>query len=241
MDQTKPFIAGLSNRPDPGLPVTGMELIPGRAALVVIDPQNDFLSPNGVAWEVVGPSVEDNRTVDNLERLMQTARSAGIPLFISPHYYYPTDHGWRFEGTLERLMHSIKMFDRPSVLDLTGFPGGGADWLERFKPYINDRDTVICSPHKVYSPSNNDLALQLHKRRIEQIILAGMSANLCVESHLRELIERGFEVATVVDATAAARLPGLDGMEAAYVNFKMIASDVWITDQAVKLMQAVAK
>ena len=34
-----------------------------------------------------------------------------------------------------------------------------------------------------------------------------MSANLCLESHLRTLLERGFEVAVVQDATAAATLP----------------------------------
>lgn len=34
---------------------------------------------------------------------------------------------------------------------------------------------------------------------------AGMSANLCVESHLRDLVESGFEVAVVSDAMAAAQ------------------------------------
>ena len=32
------------------LPDTGMEIVKGRTALVITDPQNDFLSPKGVAW-----------------------------------------------------------------------------------------------------------------------------------------------------------------------------------------------
>ena len=60
----------------------------------------------------------------------------------------------------------------------------------------------MISPHKVYGPENNDLVLQLRKRYISKIILAGMAANLCVEAHLRELVEQGFEVAVVKDATA---------------------------------------
>lgn len=52
----------------------------------------------------------------------------------------------------------------------------------------------MASPHKVYGPEANDLILQLRKRRIERVVLAGMSANLCVEAHLRELLEQGFEV-----------------------------------------------
>jgi Isochorismatase family len=54
----------------------------------------------------------------------------------------------------------------------------------------------------VWGPETNDLVLQLRKRKISKIILGGMLANMCVESHLRELLEQGFEVAVVKDATA---------------------------------------
>lgn len=54
-----------------------------------------------------------------------------------------------------------------------------------------------------------------------------MSANLCVESYLRELLEQGFEVALVRDATAATILPEGDGDLAALTNFRFIANGVW--------------
>jgi hypothetical protein len=60
-----------------------------------------------------------------------------------------------------------------------------------------------------------------------------MSANLCVESHLRELLEQGFEVAVVKDATAGAIVDEGDGFEAAMVNFRFLANAVWTTDEAV--------
>ena len=154
---------------------------------MITDPQNDFLSPDGATWGLVGESVQENNTVENIDSLLKAAKENGIPVFISPHYYYPTDHGWKFEGTLEKVMHDIHMFDRKSALNLDGFEGSGADWLERYKPYIEDGETVIVSPHKVYGPETNDLVLQLRKRGIDRVILGGMSANLCVESHLREL------------------------------------------------------
>ena len=65
-----------------------------------------------------------------------------------------------------------------------------------------------------------------------------MSANLCVESHLRELVEQGFEVAVVKDATAGARLPEGDGYEAAMVNYRYIANALWSTQEAVDAMNA---
>ena len=143
------------------LPDPGVEIDPSRAALVVTDPQNDFLSPDGVTWGVVGKSVTKNGTVGNLEKLFKAAKAHGLPVFVSPHYYYPTDHGWHFEGALEALMHKIGMFDRKDALNLDGFKGSGADWLERYKPYIEDGKTIVTSPHKVYGPETNDLVLQL--------------------------------------------------------------------------------
>lgn len=219
-----------------GLPNPGMKIDRERTALVITDPQNDFLSPDGVTWGVVGESVTENNTVEHIETLFKAAKEAGIPVFISPHYYYPTDHGWQFEGALEKLMHDIGMFDRKGPLDLEGFSDSGADWLERFKPYINDRATVIASPHKVYGPESNDLALQLRKRGIDKVILAGMSANLCIESHMRELLEQGFEVAVVKDATAAAKVPEGDGYATALVNFRFLANTVMSTDDAARAM-----
>lgn len=225
-------------RADAPIPRPGVELSRGDFALVVIDPQNDFLSPEGVAWGVVGESVTENGTVDNLERLFRAAKGADAQVFVSPHYYYPHDHNWRFEGALETLMHDIGMFDRAGPLDTASVEGTGADWLDRYKPYINDGETIVVSPHKVYGPESNDLALQLRKAGIGTVVLAGMSANLCVESHMRDLIEDGFEVVVVSDATAAAKLPGYDGFEAAFVNYRMIASDVWSTDEAVARIAA---
>jgi len=198
---------------------------------VITDPQNDFLSLKGVTWGVVGKSVTENNTVENLETLFKSAKEAELPVFVSPHYYYPTDHGWKFEGALEVLMHNIKMFDRKGALSLEGFEDSGADWLARYKPYIEDGKTVITSPHKVYGPEANDLVLQLRKRKIDKVILAGMSSNLCVESHLRELLEQGFEVAAVKDATAGAQVPEGDGHAAALVNFRFIANAVMTTEE----------
>ncbi len=227
-------LATLANPASAQLPDPGVEIVPGRTALLITDPQNDFLSPKGATWGVVGKSVTDNNTVANIDALFKAAKSNDMPVFVSPHYYFPTDHGWQFEGALEKLMHNIRMFDRKGALTTEGFEGSGADWLEQYKPYINDGATVVSSPHKIYGPETNDLVLQLRKRGIDKVILGGMSANLCTESHMRELMEQGFEVAVVSDATAAAIVEEGNGYESALINFRFIANTVWTTDEAVK-------
>ena len=66
-----------------------------------------------------------------------------------------------------------------------------------------------------------------------------MSANLCVESHLRELLEQGFDVTVVKDATAAAKTPELgDGYSSAMTNYVFIANSLLTTEQATKAMTA---
>lgn len=228
-----PTINPYADPAKPMLPPSNMQLDLARTALVVVDPQIDFLSPKGVAWGAVGASVQQHNTVDNLARLFVAAKAAGITVAVSPHHYYPTDKGWKFEGALEKLMHKIGMFNRTSPYSMDGFEGSGADFMPQYKPHILDNKTIIASPHKVYGPEQNDLVLQLRKNRIDQVVLAGMSANLCVESHLRSLLEGGFEVAVVRDATAAAILPEGDGYLAALTNFRFIANAVWTTAQAV--------
>ena len=221
---------------NPALPPSKMKLDLSRAALVVTDPQVDFLSPDGVTWGVVGESVTEHNTVENIDRLFAAAKARDITVAVSPHYYYPTDHGWKFEGALETLMHKIGMFDRKGALNLDGFEGSGADFMPQYKKYIEDGKTIVTSPHKVYGNESNDLALQLRKQGVDQVILAGMSANLCTESHMRELIEQGFEVAVIKDATAAAKVPEGDGYLAALINFRFIANAVWTTDEVVEML-----
>lgn len=219
---------------NPALPNPEMTLNLERTALVVIDPQIDFMSPSGAAWSVVGESVTEQKTVPNLARLFEASKRAGITVAISPHYYYPYDHKWKFAGPLEILQHKLGMFDRRGPLTLEGFKGSGAEFMPELKQYIEDGQTIICSPHKLYGPQANDLVLQLRKQRIDQVILAGMAANLCVESHLRHLLEEGFEVAVVRDAVAAAKFPEGDGYLAALINFRFIANGLWTTEETVK-------
>jgi biuret amidohydrolase len=222
------------------LPETTVDFDPERTAIVITDPQNDFLHEDGVAWGAVGESVVANGTRDNLEVLMEVAKETSLPLVISPHYYYPSDHEWSFGGPLEVMMHAIGMFDREGHLHTDDLEGSGADWLQRYKPYIEDEGTIVTNPHKVYGPESNDLVLQLRKRGITKVILAGMSANLCTESHLRELLEQGFEVAVVSDGTAAVQFPELDGYQAAMTNFQFIANEVLTTAEVVQRVQAAA-
>jgi len=215
-----------------------MNIDKSDTAVVFIDPQNEVLSESGLAWPLVHESLAENHTIENMERIFKAAKAHGFEVFISPHYFYPTDKGWKFNGPLETDEAANGYFSRKGVLNLEGLQGSGADWLARFKPFIEDGKTIVVAPHRVWGPETNDLVLQLRKRRISKIILGGMLANMCVESHLRELIEQGFEVAVAKDATAAPKIPEWGyRYTAALINYAFLAHAVWTTDQVVKAME----
>ena len=207
-------------------------------AIVFTDPQNEVLSETGLGWPLLRESLQENNTIENMERIFKAAKSYGFEVFISPHYFYPVDKGWKFNGPLEADEASSRMFARKGVLNLEGLRGSGADWLERFRPYIEDGKTIVVAPHRVFGPETNDLVLQLRKRKIGKVILGGMLANMCVESHLRELLEQGFEVAVAKDATAAPKHPEWGyGYTAALINYAFLAHAVLTTDETVMAME----
>ena len=86
----------------------------------------------------------------------------------------------------------------------------------------------------------NDVIKQLHMHKVLKVIMAGPVANICLESHMRDIIEAGFEVALVRDAVAAGVNEEGDGYEAAMVNARFMANALWTTDEAVKRMKAAA-
>jgi nicotinamidase-related amidase len=169
--------------------------------------------------------VERNQVVEHLVALRDAAEQAGIPVFYSPHYF--SDHeyqSWRHLNTIDRVMFERRMFD---------VSGEGAKFLPELAPR---RDTIVLSPHKALSGFwANDVNIQLRQRDVQTVILAGMSANLCVESHLRDAAENGFDAIVVKDATAGA---GEEATHAAYVNFGFIATQVATTHEVLEALRA---
>jgi nicotinamidase-related amidase len=199
------------------------EIDPKVTALMIIDPQNDFLSEKGVVWDLVGDQVVKNQVVDKLKALITKAKEARVAIIYSPHYYDKEYNAWPNVNFIDRVMFDRKMFNRGTW---------GAEWHPELKP---DDDTIVAASHKNLSGFHtSDLDIQLRKRGINTILLAGMSANLCVESHLRDAEEKGYEVIVIKDATAAA---GEDAYKAALTNYGFIAHESITAEEALKRLE----
>ncbi len=174
-----------------------LQFDPTCTALVIPDPWNRLVSKNGrfrfLPW---GPPPPE-RAVSNFLALVHTARRNRVPVLVSPHYYYPADHGWRLEGGLERLMRRVGMFQ------------ARGPWILEDLPCAGDLPGVMQDfPWALEGHESLGLTLELDRRGIRRILLAGLLANHSLCGHLGELREQGFQVGLVHDASAAVETLG---------------------------------
>ncbi len=167
---------------------------PDRAALLFIDPYNDFLSEGGKLWPQLAPVVETFDVIANLRAVSQAARSAGLRIFIVPHHRAEHDDfaGWDHPTPYQQASSEMQIF-------ACGEWGG--EWRPEFAPQPGD---VVVKEHMSSSGfANTDLDLQLRQHGITHLILIGLIANTCVETTAKFAVELGYHVTLVRDATAA--------------------------------------
>jgi nicotinamidase-related amidase len=219
-----------------------MQIDKPRTALVLADMQNEFLEEKtGTYYELIADALKKRNVIGNLDRLLATAQELGYFIVHSPHRYYPTDGQWVVPpGAIADYLGGIGFCGRKDPVDLEGFMGSRADYFEPFKKYLMDGHTCNTSPHKHFGCEANDVIKQLRMRKVEKVIMAGPVGNICLESHMRDIIEAGMEVAMVRDAVAAGVNDEGDGYAAAMVNYRFMANAVWTTEETVKKMRAAA-
>ena len=220
-----------------------MQIDKTHTALMLADMQNEFLEEKkeGTYYALIEDALKKRNVIANLEQLLKTAQDLGYFIVHSPHWYYPTDGQWVVPaGAIGDYLRSIGFCGRKDPVDLEGFHKSRADYYEPFKKYLVDGHTCNTSPHKHFGCEANDVIKQLRMRKVEKVIMAGPVANICLESHMRDIIEAGIEVAMVRDAVAAGVNDEGDGYAAAMVNWRFMANAVWTTDETVKKMKAAA-
>ncbi len=209
------------------IPQKTLEIDLERTAIFITDPQNDFISEGGAAWGLVGEQVVEDKVVEHQVQLREAAKEVGIPVFYSPHTYTEMDYAnWSSLNGIDTMMFAIDMFHEGT-------------WGHEFHPdMIPDGNTIVMNPHKGLSNFwTGDAALQLRQYGVQTIIMAGMSANLCVESHLRDAVENGFDVIIIADATAGA---GPHSKKAALINYEFIAHEITTTDDIIMRLNEAA-
>jgi len=163
------------------------------AALLVIDPYNDFISEGGKIWGRIRAVAEANDCVPHMLQILHAARNAKLRVFYAMHHRYrPGDYEtWRHIAPIQRAALRSKSFE---------YGTWGGEIRVEFAPMPGE---ILASEHWCSSGfANTDLDLQLKRHGIQQLIIIGLIAHTCVEATVRFAAELGYEVTVVRDATA---------------------------------------
>jgi nicotinamidase-related amidase len=164
------------------------------AALLFVDPYNDFLSEGGKIWPFIKDVATEVGLLGNLRAINKAVRHAGIKVFIVPHRRWePGDYeDWFHPTPAQNIIMRRHSFARGEW---------GGEWHPDFVPQPGD---VVIKEHWGASGfANTDLDFQLKQHGISHVIVVGLLANTCIETTARYAAELGYHVTLVRDATAA--------------------------------------
>jgi nicotinamidase-related amidase len=195
------------------------------AALLVIDPYNDFISEGGKIWPSIRAVAEANNCVRHMLEVLNAARKSKLRVFYAMHHRYRSGdyETWKYVAPIQRAAWQHKSFE---------YGTWGGEFRAEFVPAPGE---IVAQEHWCSSGfANTDLDLQLKKHGIHQLIVIGLIAHTCVEATVRFAAELGYDVIVVKDATADY---SDEMMHAALdINMPNYASAVVTTNEVVNLI-----
>ncbi len=182
--------------PTPPFAPIAWELARGRTALIVIDPQNDFLHPEG--WYALrGVDIEHmRRCIEPTKRLVAACREREVPIIWTRHGFRDAQDG----GVLV----SMRPFLRDGGLRVGTW---GYEILSELEPA--DRDRFV-EKNRLSAFFQTNLELQLRALEAETLLFAGVLTNQCVAATSKDAMFRDFKAIVVEEATGTT-LPHLHG------------------------------
>src|SRR5262245_42901574 len=163
---------------------------PATTRLLIVDVQNDFLADGG--WFAKhGEDLEGmRRAVKKADRLLGIARSAGVkPIFIQAIY----DEKWLSKPMLER--HALVGLDTKHCQEGTW----GADFYV-VKPEPED-EVIVKHRYDAFLSPPLDMLLLL--QGVDNLIFAGVTTNVCIESTARHGYMLDYHIVVVDDCSAS--------------------------------------
>lgn len=173
-----------------------------HTAVVLIEPQNDFLSPGGTMYAFIKDELSRRHVIENLVALLRGARSKGVKVMYVP--FHPFEPGFpelKPGGPATEGLRGLEMA-MPAQWGtgawLKGTPG--PEIINELKP--QEGDIIIEGKKTLDAFHSTALDYLLRANEIQYVALAGFHTNWCVESTARSAYDKGYRVIVLSDCTA---------------------------------------
>ena len=170
-------------------------LDPAHCALIVIDMQRDFLEPGGFGAMLGNDVSALRRTIEPNRRLLAAWRAAGL-LVIHTREGHRPDLTDLPQAKKERGKSSITIGDAGPMGRILVRGEPGHDIIPELAPVPGE--PVIDKPGKGAFFAT-DLQAVLHNRGIRQLVITGVTTEVCVHTTVREANDRGYECLVLED------------------------------------------
>ncbi|WP_081784944.1 cysteine hydrolase family protein [Cellulomonas sp. KRMCY2] len=173
-----------------------------KTAIVLIEPQNDFLSPGGTMYAHIADQLAERGVIGNLQALLAGARAKGIKVFYVPFHSY--EKGFPELKAGGPAVEGLRGVEMDMVADwgtgawLRGTPG--PEIITELTP--EPGDIVIEGKKTLDAFHSTALDYLLRANEIEHVAMTGFHTNWCVESTARSAYDKGYRVTVLADCTA---------------------------------------
>ena len=176
-----------------------LAVVPERTALVIIDMQRDFLEPGGFG-EALGNDVSLlAAAIEPCRRVLTAARAAGL-LVIHTREGHRPDLSDAPPAKVERGAPAKRIGDIGPMGRILVRGEPGHDIVDALSPI--EGEPVIDKPGKG-AFYQTDLELTLRNAQIENLLVCGVTTEVCVNTTVREANDRGYRCVVVGDACAS--------------------------------------
>ncbi|MSQ52506.1 MAG: cysteine hydrolase [Betaproteobacteria bacterium] len=191
------------------------KIVPDWTALIVIDMQNDFISPGGV-WHQCGEDISmAQKALPRIVALIARARRLLVPIFFIRSIYNSADN----RHLSDVFLHQSGKHPSRRFVDVPACVEGSWGWELATGLVARPEDTIVAK-HRYSAFSGTDLDSRLRARGVRTLLLTGVTTGVCVDGTARYGFELDYYNVIVADCCGAytqdSHEQGLKQMHARY-------------------------
>jgi ureidoacrylate peracid hydrolase len=178
------------------------ELIsPTRAAVLVIDMQNDYCHPDGCEARLGADVSLAAEMAPRLERFLSNARSSGIRIIFVRTLHSPWTNSatWLERGRMRHSRSDVRLC-LPGTWGSEFYAGLQPQQCPDWNPACHD---YVVTKHRYSGFVDTDLELVLRAQEIRTLIVTGTASNGCVEATARDGFMRDYAIVYASDCSVA--------------------------------------